>query len=283
MQNLMRTKDQPASPLYSTGLREAKSVSLASSSSATSSALSLDTLVDRFGQMLFDFNEYQNREEQKNDKPLTITEQKARERQLRKEAKANFPKSEDRKLVRSEFPVVATESELQEASKSNYLDFSVALILTAIDDIVRSRSIIEKLTSPENTKQKVYGMKLETVLENVRLLEQSAIAWIKGNKDCRFSFEESLYLFHDEMKNRTQGTVSFPDLDDPANQRVVADWILNDPHSARDAFSMCRFQFLRGDKRVDQDDDDFNSDDDLIDAYDDEGMDAVQSRREKNS
>ena len=114
------------------------------------------------------------------------------------------------------------------------LDFAIAMLLTAAEDIVYSRSEIERHEKEQHLSEDRLG--------KIQFMLDAAEAWLDGFDGCEFTYYQCVELFRDELRLYSNGQVPVPDFSEMRD--VIADWILDAPEQAVEMLS--RYKTLFG-------------------------------------
>ena len=125
----------------------------------------------------------------------------------------------------------------------SYIDFALALIATAAEDIAYAQKEFAKHQVEQHLNPERQG--------KIQFMLDSATGWLEGFEECIFSFRECTWLLVDELRLQSLGNVSIPEIDEQPD--LFADWIMAHPEKAAHVLMHYR-QIFASDNRECEDD-----------------------------
>jgi len=107
-----------------------------------------------------------------------------------------------------------------EHSHGKYIHFSLSMLLTCAEDLTDAHKTISNRDATPKQKEKAQELRTNT------------LAWLNGEAQSLFSFEECIELLEQELLIQSNMKVNIPNLTD--RREHIAKWITEDPARAKD-------------------------------------------------
>lgn len=132
-----------------------------------------------------------------------------------------------------------------ELDNGSYVQLAINLLLTCAEDLV---SVDKVLNDPAAHTRSI---------NNAKLFKEATTRWLRDDlPNSPFPFSGCVALLEDELRYQSMGQIALPAITERSSE--LADWILSDPHQAKDVLGRYLTIFSRNDEDYLDLDDDFD-------------------------